>query len=76
VKWYAELLSLQEIWELENRAPARKEFVAVISRFDERLETGAFLGQEPSETAISERLRLLERNVREYIAWARTQGLQ
>lgn len=76
VKWHAELLSLEEIRELEREAPGRKEFVAVISQFDKRLETGHYLGDDPPESAVRERLELLERNVREYIAWARTQGLQ
>jgi hypothetical protein len=76
VRWHAELLSLQEAWELEHKAPARKEFVAVISQFDERLETGCYRGEDPPDSVVRKRLELLERNVREYIAWARTQGLQ
>jgi hypothetical protein len=74
VRWHAELLSLAEIRKLEEEAPRKKDYVAVISQFDERLETG-YLGDE-DEARAREQLELLERNVREYIAWARTQGLQ
>jgi hypothetical protein len=70
--WHAELLSLQEARKLEAEATGKKEFVAVISRVDERLQTQSML----FGTNEREKLRLLERNVREYIAWARAQGLQ
>lgn len=97
------LLSMAEAKRLEEEAPKEKEFVAVISQFDNRLldygrwhrppdptlqklierynkqidpEAQKELGRKIEALRLKKQLETLERNVREYIAWARAQGLQ
>lgn len=89
-------LSMAEAKHLEEKAPADKEFIAVISAFDSRFayeawgeETAAEMQEaakiaDPAKRAVAQRLiqekaakqalETLERCVREYISWARSQG--
>jgi hypothetical protein len=90
-------ISLAEMQRLENRKPSDKNFVAVISDFDDRFnvsswgdewESMATLRSIPDpvkrnaalvaaqEQAARKALDRLEQSVREYIAWARSQGAQ
>ncbi len=92
----ARLVSLREMQELEQRALRDREFIAVISQFDQRFlyhsrrawDDAALAAIEklPEAEREAERRRLtmedaaealtnLETAVRDYLAWARTQGL-
>lgn len=94
------LLSLKEIEQLETRALEGSEFIAVISKFDQRFTTQwrVRIDQAEIEQAVKDaagspdvhetyrKLRAkkiaqmqmaeLEKAAREYIEWAKTQGLQ
>jgi hypothetical protein len=99
--FHEELLSLEEMKFLEQEAPKKKQFIAVISQLSPRYllldshldhpEVKTLYEQAEKETDLKARdqiyrkaaklvaastLKTLERDVREFIAWARSQGLQ